>query len=175
MSSFFSVPRHGISSPAAVLLAAAALYGTAAVDASRALADDLIVKYDQSQLLKLPRPVTEIIIGNPTVADVSIQSANMLVITGKSFGITNIIALDADRNVIQDQRVLVQRDELKVVNVTKAGKRETLNCSPQCNPTIVVGDDGKYFDEVARTSERKIKLSEGNADGGSAGGNGGQQ
>ena len=45
------------------------------------------------------------------VADVNIQGGNLLVVTGKAFGITNIIALDAQRNVIQDQRVLVERDD----------------------------------------------------------------
>src|SRR2546423_921756 len=73
--------------------------------------DDLIVKYDQSQLLRLPKPAAEVIVGNSSIADVAVQSGNLLVITGKTFGITNIIALDADRNVIQDQRVLVKRDE----------------------------------------------------------------
>src|SRR6185295_6796638 len=48
-------------------------------------ADDLIVKYDQSQLLRLPRPASEIIIGNPAIADIAIQSGNLLVVTGKSF------------------------------------------------------------------------------------------
>ena len=159
-------PRTGTLSPAALLLAAATLLGGAALEASRALAEDLIVKYDQSQLLRLPRPAAEIIIGNPTVADVSIQAGNLLVVTGKSFGITNIIVLDADRNVIQDQRVLVQRDDQKIVYLTKGGKRETMNCSPQCNPSIMVGDDTKYFEEASRMAERKIKMSEGNADGG---------
>ena len=34
----------------------------------------------------------------------------------------------------QDQRVMVVRDEVKVVSVTKGGKRESYNCTPQCNP-----------------------------------------
>ena len=128
-------------------------------------AEDLIVKYDQSQLLRLDRPVAEIIIGNATIADVSIQSSDLLVVTGKSFGITNIIALDADRNVVEDRRVLVQRDERTVVNLQKGGKRETYNCSPQCNPTITIGDDPQYFETVAKLSERKMTLSEGKAEG----------
>jgi Flp pilus assembly secretin CpaC len=78
-------------------------------------AGDLVVRYDQSQLLRLPRPATEIIIGNPSIADISLQGGNLLVVTGKTFGITNVIALDADRNVIQDQRVVVERDEHRVV------------------------------------------------------------
>ena len=132
--------------------------------APAAAADDLIVKYDQSQILRMPRNVSDFIIGNPSIADVSVQAANMLVVTGKSFGITNVIALDSERNVIQEQRVIVVRDEARVVNVQKAGKRESYNCTPQCNPSLVVGDDPTYFDGVVRAAERKIRFSEGQAD-----------
>lgn len=127
-----------------------------------AKAQDLVVKYDQSQLLRLSRPVAEIIIGNPTIAEVTIQANNLLVVTGKTFGITNVIALDADRNVIQDQRVMVVRDDVKVINLQKAGKRESYNCTPQCNPSLVIGDDKEHFEALARVAERKIKFTEGN-------------
>ena len=127
-------------------------------------ADDLIVKYDQSQLLRLPRPASEIIIGNPAIADISVQSGNLLVITGKTFGITNIIALDADRNVIQDQRVLVKRDEVKVVNLHRGAQRQSYNCTPQCNPSITVGDEQAYFDTIQKASQAKIGFSERAAD-----------
>ena len=165
---------RGISSVGLALLGAAA--GVAAMLMSPLHANaqsptqDLIVKYDQSQILKLPRPVAEIIIGNPMIADVAIQANNLLVITGKSFGVTNIIVLDADRNVIQDQRVMVQREDAKVVYLQKAGKRESYNCTPLCNPTITVGDDTAYFDNVAKNSERKIKMIEGQTDGASIAG-----
>ena len=129
-----------------------------------AAADDLIVKYDQSQLLRMPRKVSEFIIGNSSIADVSVQAGDMLIVTGKSFGITNVIALDAERNVIQEQRVIVVRDEVRVVNVQKGGKRESYNCTPQCNPSLVVGDEKTYFEGVAGAAERKIKFSEGQAD-----------
>lgn len=128
---------------------------------SAAAAEDLIVKYDQSQLWRLERPIAEIIIGNPTIADVTIQSGDLVVVTGKSFGITNIIALDANREVVAERRVLVQRDEQKVVNLHKGGKRESYNCSPQCNPMTTIGDDPEYFETVAKLAERKMKLSSG--------------
>ena len=128
---------------------------------SSAKAQDLVVKYDQSQLIRLPRPVAEIIIGNPTIAEVTVQSANLLVVTGKTFGITNVIALDADRNIIQDQRIMVVRDENKTVSLMKAGKRESYNCAPQCNPALVVGDDKEFFETVAKVGERKMKYTEG--------------
>lgn len=155
------------------LLIFVALGLTLSFQARHATAGDLVVRYDQSQLLRLPRPVAEIIIGNPTIADVTVQHNNMLVITGKTFGITNVIALDADRNIIQDQRVMVVREEARVVNVQKGAKRETYNCAPMCNPSLVAGDDQAYFEGVGRMFERKIKFTEGSADTGT--GNTGNQ
>ena len=158
---------RGIPGLGLTFLAAAVTLTAMSAAPTRSNANELIVKFDQSQIIKLPRPVTEIIIGNPMIADVAIQSSNLLVVTGKSFGLTNLIALDADRNVIIDQRVMVQRDNNRLLFLTKGGKRETYNCAPQCNPTITVGDDTVYFNQTAASSERKIRLIEGQTEGGS--------
>jgi len=152
-----------------VAVALVALGGTSFALAPSAGAGDLVVKYDQSQLLRVPRPITEIIIGNPSVADVTVQSPHLLVVTGKTFGITNVIALDADRNIIQDQRIVVVRDDTRQVSLYKGAKRETYNCAPACNPTLMVGDDPKYFEDVARGAQNKTKFSDGAADGGGGG------
>ncbi len=164
------LPQRSLSSPLAAFLTASAAITAVMLKAPVAKAEDLIVKYDQSQLLRLPRPAAEVIIGNPTIADVSVQGGNLLVVTGKSFGITNIISLDADRNIIQDQRVMVQRDDVRIVNLQKAGKRESYSCSPQCNPTITIGDDPTYFSSVATSTDRKLKSVEGGAEQTSSGG-----
>ena len=147
----------------------AAGFAVAAAGASKA--EDLIVKYDQSQLLRLPRPAAEIIIGNPSIADISVQSGNLLVITGKTFGITNIIALDAYRNVIQEQRVLFKRDESKVVNLQRGTQRQSYNCTPQCNPSITIGDEQKFFDAVATASQKKVNFSSSGAESSQPGSN----
>jgi Flp pilus assembly secretin CpaC len=146
-----------------VMLAGAAI-AAAVSSTTPAHAEDLIVKYDQSQLLRLPRAASEIIIGNPTIADVSVQAGNLLVVTGKTFGITNIIALDADRNVIQDQRILVRRDDVKVVNLQRGTTRQSYNCTPQCNPSITIGDEQSYFDTISKASQAKIGFSSRDAD-----------
>jgi hypothetical protein len=127
--------------------------------------DDIIVTYDQSQLLSLSRPAAEIIIGNPVIADVSVQSGNLLVITGKSFGITNMIALDAKRQVIFERRILVKRDDVRVVNLQRGSLRQTFNCTPQCNPTITIGDEPAYFEATLKAAEKKSGMSEKAADG----------
>jgi hypothetical protein len=142
----------------------------AALQTDPARADDLVVRYDQSQLLRLPRPATEVIIGNPSIADVALQGGNLLVITGKTFGITNVIALDAERNVIQDQRVLVERDDRRTVNLMKGGNRYTLSCTPNCEPTLTIGDDKVFFETVKKHNSDKTSFSESSAEssGGSA-------
>jgi Pilus formation protein N terminal region len=177
LSSLFTlVTRFTMSLPLTRSLRIAAkvagftLAAAVALSTQQAAAEDLIVKFDQSQLLQLPRPAAEVIIGNPSIADVAIQAGNLLVVTGKSFGITNIIALDAERKVIQDQRIIVRRDEVRVVNVYKAADRSTYNCVPQCNPTLMPGDDDKFFDKTLKASQSKNTYSEGAADKASAGG-----
>jgi Flp pilus assembly secretin CpaC len=152
------------SKPTASALKAAstlilALTGAAAIAVPCASADDLVVRYDQAQLLRLPRPVNEIIVGNPSIADVAIQGGNLLVITGKTFGVTNIIALDADRNIIQDQRILVERDQ-SVVNLHRGTGRQTYSCTPQCQPNLTIGDDPNYFKTLDSQSTSKVRFSE---------------
>ena len=149
-----------LSSTFLAVLTSATLLAALLAAPQTANASDLVIKYDQSQIIRLPTPVSEIIIGNPSIADVSVQSNKMLVVTGKSFGITNIIALDAQKNIIQDQRIVVQRDQSKIVNVQLGGVRRSYNCSSQCNPTITVGDDDKFLQQVAASSKLKIGLSE---------------
>jgi Flp pilus assembly secretin CpaC len=140
---------------------AAALLGLSVTSAA---AEDLVVKYDQSQLLRLPRPASEIIIGNPAIADIAIQAGNLLVVTGKTFGITNFIVLDNERNVVWESRVMVKRDEAKVVNLQRGTQRQSYNCTPQCNPSITIGDEQTYFETIAKASQNKIGFSERAAD-----------
>lgn len=147
--------RIAVSAGALLVIAAAGLEAKAA---------DLIVRYDQSQLIRLPRAPAEVIVGNPSIADVTIQGGNLLVVTGKSFGLTNIIALDAERNVIQDQRVLVERDDQRSLVLYKGSLRESYSCTPECSPTITIGDETKFFETISKHAQSKSAVSAGTAD-----------
>jgi hypothetical protein len=145
--------------PSCILAVALSMAASASSYSTAAHAEDLIVRYDQAQLLRLPRPVNEIIVGNPSIADVSVQGGNLLVITGKTFGVTNVIALDAERNIIQDQRILVERDQT-VINLRKGVARETYSCTPQCQPNLTIGDDKTYFEMIAGQNAQKTSFSD---------------
>jgi putative type II/III system pilus formation protein len=152
------IPALRVAAFGAVALAAIICPGAAG-----AAGADLIVRYDQSQLIRLPRPATDVIVGNPSIADVNIQGGNMLVVTGKAFGITNIIALDAQRNIIQDQRVLVERDDQRALVLYRGSTRESYACTPTCSPTIMIGDETKYFENIAKHVQTKAAVSAGSA------------
>jgi hypothetical protein len=148
-----------LSAVQAATIAVAALVVAIGLDTTRVLADDLIVRYDQAQLLRLPRPVSEVIVGNPSIADVTIAGGNLLVITGKTFGVTNVIAIDTEHNIIQDQKVIVERDQA-VVNLRRGPLRETYSCTPQCQPNLTIGDDPAFFEVIGKQNSQKTKQSE---------------
>ena len=112
----------------ALIAGAAAFFLTPAA----AKAEDLVVQYDQARLLPLEKPAANIIIGNPSIADVTMKSTKLLVITGKSFGVTNLMILDEQDKVIYSSRLMVRADESKVVTLTKAEASYTFACTPTC-------------------------------------------
>ena len=79
--------------------------------------NDVIVLIDQASLVRLDRPAAEIVVGNPSIADVSVQSGKVLIVTGKSFGETNLIVIDADGKMIINRRLIVQEPRTGFVTV----------------------------------------------------------
>ncbi|HEY6833476.1 MAG TPA: pilus assembly protein N-terminal domain-containing protein [Pseudolabrys sp.] len=124
-------------------LLAGALFATAA------RAETVTVNVDQATVLKLPDKVATIVIGNPLIADASLQSGGLLVVTGKGYGGTNLVALDRDGRVVMDKYVQVlspSGDNLVVVY--KGAERESYSCAPQCEPRITLGDSTTYFNST---------------------------
>jgi Flp pilus assembly secretin CpaC len=95
--------------------------------------DDMLrVFMDHARILKLDRPVAKVIVGNSQVADATVADPKTIVLTGRSFGTTNIVLLDADDNAIVDQRILVSIDEGNTVRVYRQTDRSVLSCTPAC-------------------------------------------
>ncbi len=90
------------------------------------------VYMDQARVLKLDRAVSKVIIGNAEVADATVADARTIVLTGKSFGTTNLVILDASGNALVDKRVIVSVDEGDTVRVYRQTQRTVLSCAPIC-------------------------------------------
>ena len=112
-----------------------------------ALADTtepISVKVNMARILRISAPAATVIIGNPIVADVTIQDPQTLVLTGKSYGETNLIILDSLGNPIADTTISVVQGEADLMTVYMGAARTTLSCKPVCQPTITLGDDGDF-------------------------------
>lgn len=122
---------------------------------SASAADNIDVKLDQATLLKLPANVATVVIGNPMIADATIQPGGLLVITGKGYGSTNMIALDRAGEKLLDRSVEVTGPRDNMVVVYRGVERESWNCTPQCERRPTLGDSLPFFDSsVAQIGTR---------------------
>jgi Flp pilus assembly secretin CpaC len=117
-------------------LAFAAALGLAA---PAALADSVRVYVDQTITVKLNAPATSIVLGNPFIADVAVHDANTLLVTGKTFGSTNLMALGASGETIFSTQLAVgdnRPDQLRIITPTAAS---TFSCVDRCRQTPAPG------------------------------------
>jgi len=144
-------------------LLAWALLGAAATAPARA--DTVNVNVDQARLLKLPDRVATVIIGNPLIADATLQSGGILVVTGKGYGATNLLALDRNGRVIMSKTVRVIGPAAgSLVVVYRGVDRESYSCAPECQPRITLGDTKTYFkDTLDQTGARTGQAQKGGA------------
>lgn len=128
------------------------------------VSDAVLVTVDNAKIFKISRPANTVIIGNPSIVDATIQDQKTLVLTGRSFGVTNLIILDADGNAIIDQQVVVRGHETNTVRIYRQDSRETLACAPVCEPTLTIGDDNEAFNFASQqiTSRNSLSSSGGN-------------
>jgi len=119
---------------------------TAALGATPVSADMVTVNVDQARIMRLPERVATIVIGNPLIADATLQSGGILVLTGKGYGATNLLALDRNGQIIMDKTVrVVGPGGGNLVVVYKGVERESYSCAPECEPRITLGDAPNYF------------------------------
>ncbi|EDQ35405.1 hypothetical protein HPDFL43_19462 [Hoeflea phototrophica DFL-43] len=99
-----------------------------------AVADEDLIRVfmDHARILKLDRTVSKVIIGNAAVADVTVSDPRTIVLTGKSYGTTNLVILDQEGEAIVDERILVSVDEANTLRVFKQTARSVYSCSPSC-------------------------------------------
>lgn len=109
---------------------------------------ELSVMVNRAKVIKLPERTQTVIIGNPAVADIAIQKSGVVVLTGKSFGVTNFIALDNAGGMIGESMVSVSAPSDATLMVQRGLERQTYSCTPVCQPSVALGDSGSYFAET---------------------------
>ncbi len=93
-------------------------------------------------------PVSTIVVGNPLIADVTLQNGGVLVVTGKGYGATNFIAMDRSGEILVDRLIQVEGPTDQLVTVYRGVDRETYSCMPICQRRVTLGDGDSYFKSV---------------------------
>lgn len=127
-----SVAPRFLARLAALAFAAVALPGVVL-----AQAQPLNVGIDQSTRVQLSGPAGSVIVGNPLIADVTVVDANTLYITGKGYGVTEIVAVDGiGRTVFQSQVVVTAGNGSGQVRVWRGAQATDMACASSCSPTV---------------------------------------
>ena len=104
-------------------------------------ADALTVELDGARILKLDAAASDVIIGNPFIADVTVQTPNRLVVIGRAPGVTRLIVM-SEGVITMDTQVVVHAKnvsaQVSVLAPTQNQITETeYACSDRC--TVVPG------------------------------------
>jgi|SRR4051794_5996641 hypothetical protein len=124
-----------------VLLPMLVLAGTAA------MADGLTLNWREARVVKLAKPATSVVVGDPTVADVTLDTPETVIVFGKTPGETNILVLSGNQELLLDWPVIVSPVSARHVSVLNAASDEaptevlyacgTERCARVLSPTDV--------------------------------------
>ena len=130
---------------------------------SSALAGGISVPMDEVRTVTFAKPITTVYVGNPTIADINMIDSRHAFLLGKSFGATNIIALDSAGREVSNVPVSVSGSHGATVTLTKGTATTTLACSSdRCqaaplpgdsNFSGIMGDIEKHMDLGTKTAQ----------------------
>ena len=138
------------------LAALALLLATTLAGPMPAMAQDgapISVNVNMARVLRISAPAATVIVGNPGVADVTIQDPQTLILTGKSYGQTNLIVLDSRGEPVADTLIEVVKMTAGVMTVYQGQSRTTLACAPVCQPVVMMGDDTGFSTQALASSQ----------------------
>ncbi len=135
---------------ALILTIASFLFGTPG-----SAAQLIKVTVDQARIMRLNTSAQTIIVGNPIIADVNIQDGQILVVMGKNSGSTNIIALDGEGREIANIDIIVESSGNNSLTLYKGSSRISMNCSPNCERSLNVGDGVLNFEQIEKQIGKK--------------------
>src|SRR3981081_2888070 len=105
----------------------------------------IAVNMDQAKLIRLPERAATIVVGNPLIADITLQPGGIIIVTAKSYGATNFVAMDRNGEVLLARIILVESAADPIVTVHRGIERESYSCMPVCQPRITLGDSERFF------------------------------
>ena len=115
------------------LKATALAAGAAFLLSTGATAETFNIRLDKAEILRIDAPASIVIVGNPAIADVTVENPNMLFLTGLAAGETNLIILDDTGEPIIEYDLVVTSEIARQVTVHRnVDLLTTFSCKPRC-------------------------------------------
>ncbi|KJS23744.1 MAG: hypothetical protein VR75_18010 [Hyphomonadaceae bacterium BRH_c29] len=127
-----------------------------------ALAGPLTVEANKTVPVRLKGAAASVVLGNRNIADVAVHDENLIFVTGKSFGTTNLMVFDRSGNQILSTEVVVTVNSSNLVTINRNGANYTYDCAPNCRSVPSPGDESDYFSALIGQQSDMQKLTEGN-------------
>ncbi len=142
------ITKIGAMTTAALLMAASASAGQFTIESGK------------TKPLRLKTEAASIVIGNPNIADVAVHDGQLLFVSGKTFGTTNLLIFDADGKTIYSADIVVTTNTANLVTINRAGENFTYDCAPTCRAGLSVGDSSTHFNQTFNQQLQQKELSE---------------
>lgn len=124
---------------------------------SPAYAQSVLVHLDEAKILKFNQPASSIIVGNPAVADITVQDDQSALLFGKAPGSTNILVLDASGRQVQNIRVQVAAPSTGLLVLQRGLLTASYTCAGRCSPTPQIGDDPQGFQSATQQIQTRLQ------------------
>jgi Flp pilus assembly secretin CpaC len=121
-----------------------------------ASAEQLWLTMDQVRPFKLESPAQSIVVGNPAIADVTVQDSTNVLLFGKAPGLTNIFIFDENGEAVKNLVIRVRTPSSDMLTVHRGAARTTYNCTTNCEATVTVGDAAETFSGVSSQVQTKF-------------------
>ena len=118
----------------------------------------LVILNDHMRRVRLERPAGTILVGNPTIADVTVLGKDTIFVSARSIGATNIIVLDENNNEIRTFEVFVREPKTKRVVLRNGGAAENYQCAPDCLRALTQSDAPAAHSSAAGVIQTDIAL-----------------
>lgn len=141
---------------------AAALF--AAFAAAPANAGQIWLTMDQVRPYELEKPAGQIVVGNPAIADVTVQDKQRVFLYGKAPGLTNMYVVDENGDLVENLLIRVRSTGSGMLVMHRGSLRTTYNCTTHCDPTVTVGDESTGFSALQSQITTKTEQAKASAE-----------
>lgn len=123
----------------------------------------IMIDIDFMEAFKLQNPASQIVIGNPIIADITVRDEQSIFISGKSPGRTHMLVYGHDGEIVERYILVVRDPDIYLTVYQGAENKAHFDCEPLCQRVLRIEDSASQAADQSGKISAQIGLSEGRA------------